>query len=367
MLKILFCALAAAALTVQAIPGTAESREITARTEVTKWGQMPVAFEVKGQALPEGVPAGDFTITGEAASWGTEATHPFLCGVKSVSAAEDGWTLVPDAFPEKYFYVRKMDVTCSSHPELSFSMEEIGRTVTPVADSFETVEDPECRMKARVFMPETGEPCPVVIVFHGYGDTENLLTYRTAAAWAEPSFQAEHSCIVIAPVIDNMLYGSEFARASVIKGVMKLADRLVEEGKADPGRIYVMGNSFGGMSSFELAELFPGRIAGILALCPALNYSPQGMKRLPELADVPVFIAQAENDETISSEVGKTAAKMLEDAGNTQVRLRIYSDAEMEAAGARFGSEETYSFHHVELAVMEDSSYAEWLFSQKRQ
>lgn len=366
MLKILTCILMAAAVMTQVSGGTAEAREITARTEVTKWGQMPVLFEVKGQALPEGVSAADFTINGEAASWGTENLRPFSCGVQTVTTGEDGWSLEPDGFPEKYFYVRKMEVSCASHPELSFSLEEIGRTVTPVADDFGTAEDPEFRMKARTFVPDLKEPCPVVIVFHGYGDTENLLTYRTAVAWAEPAAQAERPCIVIAPVIENMLYGSDFARAAAMQGVMKLVDSLIAEGKADPDRIYVMGNSFGGMSSFEMAELYPDRIAGVLALCPALNYSMQGTKRLPELTDIPVFIAQAENDETIPSSVGKNAAETLKEAGNRQVQVRIYTDEEMEAAGARFGSSETYSFHHVELAVMEDESYAEWLFSQKR-
>ena len=38
----------------------------------------------------------------------------------------------------------------------------------------------------------------------------------------------------------------------------------------------------------------------------------------------------------------------------------------MEAAGAVKGYEQVYSFHHVELAVMEDEAYMEWMFSQTR-
>ena len=368
MLKVLIVILAAAVLAaVPAVRGTAEGRQITALTEVTKWGQMPMAFEVAGQALPEGVGPGDFTISGKAAGWGSStATHPFSCGVKTVTAGENGWTLVPDGFPEKYFYVRQMEVACEGHPELSFTLEDIGNTVTPVADRFDTVEDEATRLTARVFVPDTDKPCPVVIVFHGYGDTENLLTYRTAVAWAEPEAQAVRPCTVIAPVISDGLYPSSFSRAKAFEGVMGLVDRLIAEGKADPDRIYVMGNSFGGMSSLEMAEQYPDRIAAVLALCPALNYSPQGMKGLSEVTGIPVTIAQADRDETIPSDVGRTAAKMMTDAGNGQVRLVIYSDEEMEAAGAKHGSEQTYSFHHVELAVMEDESYAEWLFSQRR-
>lgn len=362
--------LAAMALAVMAgAPGVCaagQARAITARTEVTRFGQMPLAFEVRGQELPEGIGPEDFTITGEAAGWGTEATHPFACGVKEVKAAENGWDLVPEAFPEKYFFVRSMQVACEKQPGLSFSLAEIGTTVTPVADEFTDAEDADTRMKAHVFTPKVSEPCPVVIVFHGYGDTDNLLTYRTAVAWAEPEAQAKRPCYVIAPVIESMMYGSDMARARIFSGVMGLVDGLIKEGKADPDRIYVMGNSFGGMSSLEMAEQYPDRIAAVLALCPALNYSPQGMKRLKEITGIPVTIAQAEKDETIPSEVGRNAARILEEAGNDRVTLRIYTDEEMEACGAKLGQEQTYSFHHVELAVMEDESYAEWLFSQRK-
>ena len=44
----------------------------------------------------------------------------------------------------------------------------------------------------------------------------------------------------------------------------------------------------------------------------------------------------------------------------------LHTDAEMEAAGAVHGQEQTYSFHHAELALLENEDYAEWLFSFKR-
>ena len=108
----------------------------------------------------------------------------------------------------------------------------------------------------------------------------------------------------------------------------------------------------------------------MLALCPALNYSAHGVRRLDALAGTPVVIAQAEHDETIPVQVSRDAAAAIEAAGNPSVTLRIYTDDEMNAAGARLGSSETYSFHHVELAVMEPPEfdrYAEWLFEQEKQ
>ena len=343
----------------------APERTVTAYTRVMKWGQMPVRFEVRGQQLPEGITAADFAITGEAAGWGTAALHPFSCGVREIVREVDGWSLIPEQFPDKYFYVRSLTVACSTAPELGFTMADIGETLTETADLF-TLKESENRMiKAWVYQPETPSRLPVVVVFHGYGDTSNLLTYRTAVDWAEPEHQAARPCIVIAPVIGDQLYPADNVRSKVFAQVLSWIDEMAAAGVADPDRIYLMGNSFGGMSSIEMAEQYPDRIAAVMAICPALNYSRTGMNDLPRMAGVPLYIAQAERDETIPSSVGKQAAEKLTEAGG-DVTLKIYSDAEMEAAGAVHGSEQTYSFHHAELALLENDDYAVWLFSHAR-
>ena len=346
-----------------AMPCGAEGREITAVTRVTKWGQLPERFEITGQALPEGVSASDFQITGRAAGWENESLHEFECGVAAVEATEGGWTLIPETFPEKYFYVRELTVSCAVHPELDFRLSDIGRTLTETADDFTDVEEYESRFLAHVFIPESSEPLPLVLVFHGYGDDHNLLSYRTATAWAEPESQAARPCIVVAPVINTIYYGSEIARSRIYEGILRYIDGLIDAGKADPKRIYAMGNSFGGMATLEIAEQHPGHFAALLSLCPALNYGPNATAQLPLLKDVPVAIALADNDETIPSSVGISAAEAIEAAGNGNVWLRVYTDDEMNAAGATHGREYVYSFHHVELAVMEDEAYAQWLFS----
>ena len=344
----------------------AEGREITLRARVEKWGQLPVRFEIQGQALPEGVSAADFAITGQAGGWESASQHPFSCGVEAVEATDGGWALVPSRFPEKLMYVRQLAVSCADHPQLDFTLEDVGQILTETVDDFALVEAYESRLSAHVYMPDAGGPLPLVLVFHGYGDTDNLLTYRTAVAWAEPDSQAVRPCVVMAPTIIDTFYASEIARSRIYEGIMGQIDAWIAEGAVDADRVYVMGNSFGGMASFEIAEAYPDRFAAILALCPALNYSARGAAGLAGLTDIPVTIAQAENDETIPSEVGRGAAEALRAAGNGNVNLRIYTDAEMNACGAVHGREQVYSFHHVELAVMEDEAYAQWLFSQSR-
>jgi len=344
---------------------SADGRNITAETQVTKWGQMPMRFAIHGQQLPANIGAEDFTITGEADSWGTQAIHAFSCGVKTVQAEPDGWSLIPEQFPDKYFYVRSFTVSCEKAPELGFEMADISETFTETADLFTFRESENGMVKAWIYQPETDQPLPVVVVFHGYGDTSNLLTYRTAVDWAEPEHQAVRPCTVIAPTINDSLYFADNARSKIFNQVLEWIDEMIAAGTADPDRIYCMGNSFGGMSSIEMAEQHPDRIAAVLALCPALNYSRTGLAALPQMAGIPLYIAQAENDETIPVSVGEQTAEMFGNAGG-DVTLKVFTDEEMEAAGAVHGQEQTYSFHHVELALLENEDYAEWLFSHVR-
>ena len=333
-------------------------------------GQYPERIEVP---IPAGVDAAglnlseaDFHMKGTAGMWGSDDTREFSCEFEKLENDGNAIVLYPKDFPEKYFYVQDFTVSCDKEDALSFTKQDIAKVNTAVADDFQTfAKEDGAGFTYHLYTPETEENMPVVVVFHGYGDTENLLTYRTAVEWAEPDNQKIRPCYVIAPVIDDNTYYS--ARNTVFTPLKALLDQMTAEGKADPNRIYVMGNSFGGMSSIEFAELYPDTVAGILALCPALNYSSTAMGQLEKIKDIPIWFAQAEHDNTIPIENSRTAAEKLKELGAKEVRLKEYSDDEMNAAGADAAPDSTYSYHHVELAVMEDDAYMDWLYAQKQE
>jgi len=359
MRKMLFAALFMLLLSCAAL---ADGRDIAVHTTVTKWGELPDRFDIEGQALPDGTAPGDFSIEGAAVSWDGQHSYPFTCAASDVAATARGWSLRLEGFPHRYGFVRALDVRCAAAPELGFSFEDIDRVETDVADDFEPYEDYEHRVTAQVFAPQAEGPLPVVLVMHGWGETDPLRSYRLATGWAESENQQKRPCIVIAPYINTSFYGSETARYRIYEGIVMLIDELVDQGRADPQRIYLVGNSFGGMACFELACQYPDRFAAMLALCPALSYSPRATVGLDGLTDMPILIAHAVNDETVPSSVSIDAYEKLRAAGNERVALRLFSDEEMSAAGATLGYEQLYSFHHAELVVMEDEYYAEWLF-----
>ncbi|MCR4674916.1 MAG: alpha/beta hydrolase, partial [Lachnospiraceae bacterium] len=210
------------------------------------------------------------------------------------------------------------------------------------------------------------ENMPIVVVFHGYGDTNNLLTYRTAVEWAEPDNQALRPCYVLAPVIDDTTYYSASGRDKVFEDIYEILNQMIADGKVDSTKIYIMGNSFGGLSTFEFCEKYPDMVAGALALCPALPYSTHVASRFEDMKDVPIWICHASGDNTIPVTASQNAVKKLEALSATEVHYTEYTDEEMNSFGASSDPDATYSYHHVELAVMETDSYMEWLFSKEK-
>ncbi len=340
---------------------------VTVNTSVRKTGQYPESFVItfENDILPKEISAESFHMSGDAGYWGSSDTRPFEADFKSAVISGKTLTLVPADFPEKYFYVKRFVVECSDDSALGFSSGDIKEIITPVADDFETRSfEGDVSFDYKLFSPEKDGALPLVIVFHGYGDTSNLLTYRTAVEWAEPENQEVRPCYVLAPSVDDGTYFKEDGRDKVFAAVHDIVEEMISDGKVDPDRVYVMGNSFGGLSTIEYAEKYSESVAAAMALCPALNYSVNSMMNLKQITDIPIWFAHAEHDNTIPVSTSENAVKSLEKLGAKEVHFTMYSDEEMNAAGADPSPDATYSYHHVELKVMEDDNYMEWMFEK---
>lgn len=252
--------------TASTAPGIAD---VTVNTSVRKTGQYPESFVVTfdNELGEKTLDPSLFKLEGKAGFWGSDDTRDFECSFNSVAVDKNTITLTTADFPEKYFYVKEFTVTCRDHPEYGFSSSDVSKTVTPVADDFETISHKgSIEFDYHLFTPANGVNMPIVIVFHGYGDTSNLLTYKTAVEWAEPENQKVRPCYVLAPVINDQDYFNITSRDKIYTDLKSILDGMAVDNKIDPQKVYVMGNSFGGIATIEFCEKYPETVAAAMAL-----------------------------------------------------------------------------------------------------
>ena len=236
---------------------------------------------------------------------------------------------------------------------------------TPTEDvacsGFETKKaDGDISFDYHLFTPEDGTNMPLVIVFHGYGENENAQNTTIVATITSEESQALRPCYLIAPAIEDNIFLAKSNRDSMYSEITEISDKLISDGKVDPNRIYVLGNSFGGLATIEFLEFYPESVAGAICMCPALTYSKDSTSNLSRIKDISLWFAHAENDNVIPVTVSKSAYSTLKAMGSENVHLTTFSNEEMLKCGALTG------YHQSDLAVMADDSYLEWLFENKK-
>ena len=209
------------------------------------------------------------------------------------------------------------------------------------------------------YSPEAPGAKPLVIVFHGYGESENAGNTMTVSTLTGEENQNAHQCYVLAPHIEDNTFLAKTSREALYADIKRISDKLISSGKVDPDRIYCMGNSFGGLTTVEFLEAYPTYVAGAIVMCPALTYSRDSTSDLSNIKDIPIRFAHAENDNVIPVDVSRSAVSTLKAMGAANVSLTEFSDQEMLSCGALTG------FHQADFAVMADEEFLEWLFSQK--
>ena len=209
-----------------------------------------------------------------------------------------------------------------------------------------------------LYTPKGEKDMPLVIVFHGYGETDNAGKTRTVSTLTDAGSQSKRPCYVLAPHIEDDTFLAQTNREALYAEIKEISDNLISQGKVDPARIYCMGNSFGGLSTVEFLETYPEYVAGSIVMCPALTYSRDSTTNLSGIKDIPIWFAHATNDNVITVDVSRSAVSTLKAMGAENVSLTEFDDREMLSAGALSG------FHQADFAVMADESFMEWLFSQ---
>lgn len=156
------------------------------------------------------------------------------------------------------------------------------RAEEPVVEAFEQHEFGG--LTYNLFVPEIedGERCPLLVFIPDAGvcgdDPKIALSQGNGAiVWAEPSWQKEHPCYVLAPQIPRRVHltNDNFRTSEEIEILKDMIDDVTARYAVDKDRIYATGQSMGCMAFCELNIRYPGYFAASLLV--AGQWSPERM------------------------------------------------------------------------------------------
>lgn len=269
-------------------------------------------------------------------------------------------------------------VKSSTYPELSFTKDNVTKVNTRTVDDFKSssfTASNGATLPYRFKETSSTEPQPLVVWLHGGGEfgtdnTKQLTENRGATVWKE-SGQDTSVLAVQYPqnygwaIYNNPVELSQMQAYFTLQ--YELIQQLVDEGKVDPQRIYLVGVSSGGGGALRFMMQYPDLFAGSIVIAAkdaVADYkgSVEPFKQaLQSLTNVPIWLIHAENDPTTDSRTTKLSYQALTELGSTQVKETLYSDEWMK-------EQHLYDkmLHWSWVPALNNAEVIDWLFDQSR-
>ncbi len=159
--------------------------------------------------------------------------------------------------------------------------------------------------------PKTGGKLPLVLCLHGSGGNT-----VAAKALTAPERQAKHPCFVMAPAVGERgdhWVDSPFRKGTgrvVLPDLMGALDAVLRELPVDADRVYITGQSLGGVGTWGAIAAHPERFAAAVPVCGM--WPPEDA---PKLKRVPVWAFHGEKDPTVPVEGSRKMIAALKAAG----------------------------------------------------
>ncbi|OOF56346.1 prolyl oligopeptidase family serine peptidase [Rodentibacter myodis] len=136
-----------------------------------------------------------------------------------------------------------------------------------IVDDFQQAEfhDPQTArtLPYNLFKPQDqSTPLPLVLFMHDAGATSDqtevtLFQGLGAVVWAAPAEQAKRPCYVLAPQYNEIIADDDWRTSDMLDTTIHLVQKLIQEEKIDPTRIYVTGQSGGCMLATAMNVKYP--------------------------------------------------------------------------------------------------------------
>jgi len=180
-----------------------------------------------------------------------------------------------------------------------------------------------------------GEKRPVIIHIHGAGGRGGTLEeIKTHPIMVLTENMEDFPFVVVAPVCPDVT-GTWYDH---FQSLRSLIIEVIESDYADAERIYVMGGSMGGYTTWEIAMSMPERFAAIVPICGGGMYWNAG-----RLANVPVWAFHGALDKTVFPEESEKMVNAVNKRGGN-ARLTIYPENAHDAWTDTFSNPEVYKW-----------------------
>lgn len=155
-----------------------------------------------------------------------------------------------------------------------------GQTTEEIATKFLdfSLESDTLNIKAQLFVPENYDAefqYPLVVRLHGAGlvgnDNHNHIRTGSVAKWGKNDFQSEHPCFIFCPQAPSG--NITWFTSNSVQSIDVLLDSMINFYSIDTSRIYITGNSMGGIGTWKYITADPDRYAAAIPECGGLASS----------------------------------------------------------------------------------------------
>lgn len=245
---------------------------------------------------------------------------------------------------------------CAATLSAQFTMAEQFASETIAGTSGET-------LPARVWRHYSPKdlPVPVVVLLHGSGEcgTDNVkhlasfeAVYKNALISKDlpPALYIIPQCTVRNAWVRMIAFKDTYRQprypAPALRIVKEHLDSLIEQGIADPDRLYISGFSLGGFGTWDAIQRWPNYFAAAIPLCGGGSIQEEPIKNA---ATTSIWIVHGEVDPTVSVECAKRMVQAL---------------SAIDAAPHY--TEYAKTGHVIWPRAYNDSNILKWMFEQRR-
>jgi len=212
-------------------------------------------------------------------------------------------------------------------------------------------------MPYRLFVPEhyaADKRYPLVLFLHGGGGSgdDNLKQIQGGNGFiidllVKPESQVKYPCFVLAPQSpqqEGWIEHDSITPTNQLQLTLELIGHLEKSFSIDRKRLYVLGQSMGGLGTFAIITMQPTMFAAAVSVCGGGDESKAG-----RIAKVPIWAFHGEKDESVRVERSRNMIAALKRAGGTPK----YTEYKGEG-------------HLIWSRVVKEPELLDWMFSQKR-